>query len=328
VRKGLVSCWAAITFFVPAPTPAASTASGIAARYPGDKGIQNDPSVILFDDFESYTDPSQLKRKWSGAGPLANLRIATEPGDVFAGRKSLEMTLPISTSETINRARKKLATEQTRIYFRAYMKWDPGYSVTTSGHNGLRIAAHYPGGAGISPARNGTGFFSFMLQNNAAGRYLFEHPLGYSEFYVYWPLQRTKYGDHWYPDGSVRPAGMGDWLLHPHQYPDFKAMPNWQPERGKWYCIESMVKANTVGKRDGEAAFWVNGVLKGRFPDLFLRSIDSLKIDDVELRQHALHSEQVNKKWYDNVVIATQYIGPMTGPSARASETTTATGSR
>jgi hypothetical protein len=103
-------------------------------------------------------------------------------------------------------------------------------------------------------------------------------------------------------------------------------MPNWQPERGKWYCIESMVKANTIGKRDGEAAFWVNGVLKARFPDLFLRSIDTLKIDDVELRQHALHSERVNKKWYDNVVIAKQYIGPMSvASSATSSERTAAT---
>ena len=156
--------------------------------------------------------------------------------------------------------------------------------------------------------------------------YLFgEHQPGYSEFYVYWPNQRSKYGDHWHPDGRVIPGGIGDWLLYPNQYPDFKAMPNWQPERGKWYCIESMVKANTIGKRDGEAAFWVNGVLKARFPDLFLRSIDTLKIDDVELRQHALHSERVNKKWYDNVVIAKQYIGPMSAASAISSERTTAT---
>jgi hypothetical protein len=33
---------------------------------------------------------------------------------------------------------------------------------------------------------------------------------------------------------------------------------------------------------------------------------------------HALHSERINKKWYDNVVIATQYIGPMASASPAA----------
>ena len=35
-------------------------ADGIASRYPNDVGIENDPDVILFDGFESYTSPSQL----------------------------------------------------------------------------------------------------------------------------------------------------------------------------------------------------------------------------------------------------------------------------
>src|SRR6266480_3516973 len=95
-RKGLVSFWAAITFFVPNATPAAtSTGSGIAARYPGDKNIASDPAVIFADDFESYTSPSHLTTKWDGAYQLPNIRIATEAGNVFAGSKSLEFSLPI-----------------------------------------------------------------------------------------------------------------------------------------------------------------------------------------------------------------------------------------
>ena len=63
-RKGLVSFWAAITFFVPNATPAAtSTGSGIAARYPGDKNIASDPAVIFADDFESYTTPDQAQEQ-------------------------------------------------------------------------------------------------------------------------------------------------------------------------------------------------------------------------------------------------------------------------
>ena len=77
-------------------------AGGIASRYPNDVGIENDPDVILFDGFESYTSPSQLRPKWDQAGPQANLRIATEPGNYVGGHKSLEMTLPISQRETVD----------------------------------------------------------------------------------------------------------------------------------------------------------------------------------------------------------------------------------
>jgi hypothetical protein len=286
--------------------------SGIASRYSGDTNIASDPAVIFADDFESYTSPSQLTTRWDGAGPLANLRIATEPGNFFSGGKALEMKLPISATEVVNEVRKRLSPEEVVVYIRAYTKFDPGYSVTGSNHNGLRLSAHYPAGAGRRPPPDGTGFFLFSVQNNIQGNGRPGEVMpGYSHIYAYWPHQRSEFGDHWYSDGWVAPFGNGDWLLYPSQYPDFRPMPNWQPQRDRWYCYELMVKANTVGNNDGEVAYWIDGNLTGRFPNLFLRSIDTLKIDDVELRLHAQHSERINKKWYDNVVIATQYIGPM-----------------
>ena len=100
-------------------------ADGIASRYPNDVGIENDPDVILADGFESYTSPSQLTQKWDQAGRLANLRIATEPGNYVGGHKSLEMTLPISQTETVNSVLKRLNPEETVLYIRAYEKFDP-----------------------------------------------------------------------------------------------------------------------------------------------------------------------------------------------------------
>ena len=81
----------------------------IAERYPGDNGIETDPAVILADNFESYTDPSQLTAmRWSGV-TLHDTRIATEPGNVFAGSRSLEFTLQISSNEQGNTRTKILA---------------------------------------------------------------------------------------------------------------------------------------------------------------------------------------------------------------------------
>jgi hypothetical protein len=287
-------------------------ADGIASRYPNDVGIENDPDVILADGFESYTSPSQLGAKWDTFGRLANLRIATEPGNYVGGHKALEMKLLVSQSEQGNAVTKALSPEEPLLYVRAYEKWDPGFSVTGSGHNGIRIDGHYPYRPGVPPPRDGTGFFLFTLQNNKAGGGRGgENQPGYAQIYAYWPYQRSGYGDHFYSDGWVIPGGWGDWILDPSQYPDFVPIPNWQPLRGVWYCIEYMVKINDLGQRNGEIAYWVDGQLKGHFTNLFMRSIDSLKINETALILHAAASSRVNKKWYDNVVIARSYIGPI-----------------
>ena len=290
---------------------------GIASRYPNDVGIGNDPNVILADGFENYTDPRQMKGKWDEVANAPLMRIATEPGNFVAGKKSLEMRLPITSIETGVSIAKKFLKEPV-LYVRTYEKWDLGYNIHGSGHNGITISGGPYPGPGIRPPKDGTGFFLFLLQNNfmSLGG---ENQPGFSKVYAYWPYQRSGYGDHWFSDGSVIPyspviGNMGDWLAYPAQYPDFVAMPKWQPYRGVWYCHEFMVRLNTVGQRNGVVAFWINGQLKGRWTNLFIRGIDSLRIDIARLSLSNQHSERVNKKWYDNVVIARSYIGPISPP--------------
>jgi len=314
-----VSFSAAIAFLT-------ASATATRARYPEDKNIASDPAVIFADDFESYTSASQLTTKWNGAYQLQNIRIATEAGNCFAGSKSLEFSLPISATEVSNSLKKRLSPEQDTVFLRAYTKFDAGYSVNTSNHNGLRLSAKYPG-PGIIPPADGTGFFLFLLQNNIEGNSLpGETVPGYSHLYVYWPRQRSAFGDHWYPDGMVKPfvsdiGNLGEWLAFPNQYPDFKAMPDFLPVRNRWYCYELMVRANTPGQRDGEVTYWIDGKLVSDFPNLNIRSVSTLKMDEAHIGLHAMHSERVNKKWYDNVVIATKYIGPMASASPTPSPT-------
>ena len=321
-RSRFVSFSAVITFLTASATPTTVPADiGIAARYPGDKNIASDPAVILADDFESYTSPSQLTTKWTGAYQMANLRIATEAGNYYAGDKALEMKLPISTTEISNSLKKILNPTQDVVFIRTYQKWDAAYSYLTSNHNGMRLSAKYPG-PGIAPPVDGTGFFLFLLQNNIEGSAMAgESAPGFAHFYSYWPKQRSAYGDHWYPTGLVKPGGNGEWLTTPAQYPNFKVMPNFLPQRDRWYCYEMMVKANTPGTNNGEVKAWVDGNVIADFPNLNMRSIATLKIDEAHIALQAAHSEKVNKKWYDNVVIATQYIGPMASPSPSPSPT-------
>src|SRR4029453_7566750 len=187
-------------------------------------------------------------------------------------------------------------------------------------------------GPGTAPLRDGSGFFLFLLQSHKLNRGGENLP-GFAHVYAYWPFQRTGFGDHWCSDGWVVPfsrlcGNMGEWLCHPTQYPDFRIMQNWQPIGGLWYSYEYMVKLNDIGKRNGEVAFWINGQLKGRWPNLFIRSRSSLKIDDIALGIHAgKNLAKVQRKWWDNVVIARSYIGPISpaGPTPTPTPTVTPT---
>ena len=74
-----------------------------------------------------------------------------------------------------------------------------------------------------------------------------------------------------------------------------------------------MVKVNTLGKHDGRLAFWVDGKLTGDFPNFYLRSIEELKANLITI---SFFTQNPRVKggcfmWYDDVVAATSYIGPM-----------------
>jgi hypothetical protein len=99
--------------------------------------------------------------------------------------------------------------------------------------------------------------------------------------------------------------------------------PDFNVPRGQWFEYEMMVKANDLGERNGEVKVWKNGVVVADFPDLFLRSVPDLLIDNVLFTMHTHKSTRVNKVWWDNIVIATEYIGPMVSPTPTPTPTAT-----
>ena len=72
------------------------------------------------------------------------------------------------------------------------------------------------------------------------------------------------------------------------------------------------MKANTPDKRDGRIACWVDGKLIADFPNFRLRDVESLKIDVFGIALFMRpNNVRENKKWFDDVVAATSYIGPI-----------------
>jgi hypothetical protein len=84
--------------------------------------------------------------------------------------------------------------------------------------------------------------------------------------------------------------------------------------------MEMMVQANTPGKADGRQAFWVDGRKVGDFEGIAWRSTADLKVNAFWLlsyiTEHSAKTNKVNRVWFDDVVVATEYIGPIrkTGP--------------
>ena len=132
---------------------------------------------------------------------------------------------------------------------------------------------------------------------------------GQLNVYIYHPEQRSNYGDHFFPSGLVLPN-----TSIPNNFGStFVSRPDLTPDLDRWYEYEVMVKANTVGQRDGRVTLWLDGKIIGDFTNLRLRDVDSLKIDRFNLSLHAgSNPAGVTHKWYDNVVAAKSYIGPMT----------------
>ncbi len=282
---------------------------GIAANYPSDEGLGGDAQVLLFEDFEDYTDVNQLWDTWDNVFQLDLVRFTTVPQDVWAGQQAIELPIAQQDAEIGNGLAKIVSPERDLLFLRYYSKFMAPFDVVGSSHNGSWISSHYEdenGGATPGIPADGTNKF-LVAYENWRGDEATASP-GHLNVYIYHPEQRDVWGDHFFPTGIVLPN-----TSLPYDFgPEFVPRTDVIPELDRWYCWEVMVKANTPGQRDGRIAFWLDGVLAADFPNLRLRDVDTLTIDRFGVGFH-VHSNPTGPqtKWYDNVVAADSYIGPM-----------------
>ena len=283
--------------------------NGIASRHPGDVGIGSDPDVIFADDFEGYNTGADLNNRWDAVYQNQYVAIATDAASVYRGGKSLQFTLPQQTAELSDGTDKLVNPEQDVLFLRYYSKFQPPYDVVGSSHNGSMISAHYfiNGGQATPGVRaNGTNKFLANLEN-WRGEAATPSP-GDLNIYLYHPEQRSDYGDHFFPNGDVSPNTSIKFTYGP----GFVSRPNIIQQLDRWYCYEYMLQANTPGQRGGRIAVWLDGVLVADFPGLRLRDVATLKIDRFGLSFHiGSNPNGQARKWYDNVVAAKAYIGPV-----------------
>ena len=292
------------------PLPEGNT--GIAAKYRDDAGIEKDPAVVFHDGFEDSAKAADLASKWdAGVFQERCIRIAEEPANRHSGNRALEFTVPKQAEELSNGVARKMKDEKDVLFLRYYSKFEKGFDQVGSSHNGATIAAHYFIDGRATPGVPADGKNKFLACfENWRGEAKTKSP-GDWNVYCYHPEQRDRFGDHFFPSGTVLPfsserSGAKTFGKK------FVERPDVIPELDRWYCHEFMLKANTVGKRDGRIACWIDGKLIADFPNLRLRDIESLKIDRFGVELHiGSNTARENKKWFDDVVAATSYIGPM-----------------
>jgi hypothetical protein len=302
----LVVLW--LAYFAPAiPTNAAEPVAftnnaaqshlpqgmGLAARFKADSGITNHASVIFADDFES----GELGARWDERSPVKERILSlVPPENEICGNRCLRVEARLGQNN--GGGLTKWFEPSERVFVRFYVRFDPGcdyvhHFVTLRANKGLHGGDKWSGfgGAGLRPA--GDERFSTALE--PWGNWGKWPAPGKWNFYSYWHEMKAS------PDGKY-------WGI------------SFQPEsedviqKNRWICAEFMLKQNTPGQPDGEQAFWIDGRLLGHWRGINWRKTESLKANALTLESYITDrwtKNPTNIVYFDNLVIAREYIGPV-----------------
>lgn len=287
---------ACVAFSVPSTS---NSNSGLAARYIKDTGIAKDPAVIFADDFES----GALK-KWDsvrGAFKSTNDNPASGQYCVVS-----EMRRGQNNGGD---AIKWFMPGHDRVYARFYVKFSSDYQYA---HHFVTLMANHRnnkwsafGKAGLKP--NGTYFSSGMEPWFAWGK---NPPPGELNFYSYFidmkpdPKMNKYWGNSFFPPGPP-PATAA-------------AANRFVPKLNQWQCWEFCLVANSLGEANGEQTMWVDSRQIAHFTGIRWRNDLDVKVNCLWLQHYGYDSSDPTRSytkdsqvvWFDDVVVATQYIGP------------------
>ncbi len=236
--------------------PPQNTGAGayLSAQYPGDVGIQNDPSVINYTNFESGYNG------WLDYGGAKGtyINIVNNPAVANGGSSYLQTTV---TKSQLNSSLGPYISAYVYyplpqpvpiLYERMYVQV---VGNTAHPHHWIRVTAGSPtyqsdGLADTVPAGDQGFWYNFDISSNDT---FFD--------YVYWYQMRSGRCNN----GTAVPGCAGDQGFT-YYYGNVFNPANQTPfQRDKWVCLELETKANTLGQSDGLLKFWVNNQLVGDY---------------------------------------------------------------
>jgi len=288
--------------------------SGLASKYLGDAGIENDPNVIFAENFEEGSVPAVVSR-WEDSERTDIMSLNTDVPVGSSGENSLLITHTGGDGTGAMLYRRVSPTPDysgyDQLYFRFYTKFDPDcYDI----HHFVRMGGY-----------ENVYSWPYSHEKFATAIDPFKSDWRW-DFYTYWEEMRSYDGVNYYGN-------------------DFINDDNFSVERGKWICVEFMMKMNDpVTERNGEQALWIDGKLWKKdgqivshlgegfpngywnkdsfYPDpgadpfegfLWLTYEERKKLNWIWLSLYisSAPNGHVSKVWFDDVVVATEYIGPI-----------------
>ena len=265
--------------------------SGLAKAFKSDANIETHKAVVFADRFETET----IGKRWDETRNKNGKVLSLVDGGADAGRcLKVTATLDRNTGGGMTKWFKSADT----VYFRFYTKFDEQcdyvhHFCTLRANRSLQGGDRWSGfgKAGLKP--DPTGRFSTALEPwGNWGR--FKAP-GKWNFYSYWH--------------EMKPAPDGKYWGN-----SFRPDPQPVIEKGEWICCEFMLKHNTPGKPDGEQAFWIDGRLMGHWKHINWRTSPKLMANAFTLEAYVTNrwtKQKTNIVYFDNIVIAREYIGPL-----------------
>ena len=296
---------------------------GIAEKYIGDVGIENDPDVLFHEDFETG-DLEKIGKHWDSVSNENGkvMKLSDDVSPHSSGKKSLQMTATLGEN-TGGHLYVRLKKEVDQIYARFYVKFaeDAEYI-----HHFVHIGGYNPptpwpqGGAGERP----DGDERITVGIEPHGDYGHYPAPGIWSFYNYWQeMKISADGKYW--GNALRP-------IKPAIIP-----------RNKWQCVEVMIKLNSEPDiPDGELALWLDGKLiahiakgiqRGKWTGMGFDLLENggepfegfrwRKSNDLKLNffwllhyvtENAYRQNRVNNPkrentvWFDDIVVSTSYI--------------------
>lgn len=326
--KSLPLLFLAVPLLAADPLP---SGPGLAAKYPGDAGIEKDLKVVQAEKFEQ-ADIATLAAQWEGVGAKESMSFTADVPAGSAGTQSLLMDRQSGPGGSLYRRLKNAqgGSGYNRIFARYYVKF--AEDCAELHHFGPCLGGNLPPTPWPSVK---AGFRTDGAKSFWSGI----EPFGKEwrwDFYTYWCEMR----------GSP-PRGQ-TWGN------SFIRDPKLTVEKGRWICVEQMIRMNDVGDTNGEQALWIDGKLvahlgkgfpNGRwtfdkfepgksgegvrwsdekkdredfkvpeggapFEGYRWRTVPELNVNYVWLYNYVTEPGHV-RVWYDDVVVATDYIGPL-----------------
>ena len=265
---------------------------GLAARFTADAGMGTNAAVVFADDFEA----GDLGARWDERGSTKGKALSLAPaGGGVCGQRCMKVEARLSDNHGDGLT--KWFTPVETVFVRFYVRFAPDcdyvhHFVTLRANKGLRGEDKWSGfgGAGLRP--EGSERFSTALEPwGNWGRW---PAPGKWNFYSYWHEMRVS------PDGKY----WGN---------SFQTGPQEPIVKDRWICAEFMLKQNTPGEPDGEQAFWIDGQLLGHWRGLNWRKTAGLQANALTLESYVTDrwtKNPTNTVFFDNLVIAREYIGP------------------